>query len=228
MSLHRNRTSPGRRIAGLLAVLMALPHAAPASAYSVTIGTGTRAIYLRVGDGSLSGGATYNSGGTPAANPTINLVSVTVPAAVVGNTTNQAMTGTGRVSSDLDGFAFCNAGQTYIGGFYRTPDNAAATAALRYTAPANLTTAGGDTIPISQLTWTSPRGGLYMFISAKGLAHSMTRRTLDRLLGNDVLRIVSRGGVVERALDAVAQQALRNTQGGDAAAGTPATPSGDN
>ncbi len=159
MSLHRNRTSPGRRIAGLLAVLMALPHAAPASAYSVTIGTGTRAIYLRVGDGSLSGGATYNSGGTPAANPTINLVSVTVPAAVVGNTTNQAMTGTGRVSSDLDGFAFCNAGQTYIGGFYRTPDNAAATAALRYTAPANLTTAGGDTIPISQITWTSTGNG---------------------------------------------------------------------
>jgi hypothetical protein len=80
----------------------------------------------------------------------------------------------------------------------------------------------------AQLTWTSPRGGLYMFISSRGSAHSMTRRTLDRLLGNDALRIVSRGGVVERALDAVAQQALRNTQGGDAAAGTPAPPNGDN
>lgn len=64
----------------------------------------------------------------------------------------------------------------------------------------------------AQLTWTSPRGGLFMFISASGLAHSMTRRTFDRLLGADSLRIVSRGGVVEGALDAVAQQALRNTQ----------------
>lgn len=64
----------------------------------------------------------------------------------------------------------------------------------------------------AQLTWTSPRGGLYMFISSRGLAHSMTRRTLDRLLGQDALRIVSTGGVVEHALDAVALQALRNTQ----------------
>ena len=64
----------------------------------------------------------------------------------------------------------------------------------------------------AQLTWTSPRGGLYMFISASGMAHSMTRRTLDRLLGADALQIVSRGGVVEGALDAVARQALRNAQ----------------
>ena len=64
----------------------------------------------------------------------------------------------------------------------------------------------------AQLTWTSPRGGLYMFISASGMAHSMTRRTLDRLLGANALQIVSRGGVVDGALDAVAQQAMRNVQ----------------
>jgi hypothetical protein len=64
----------------------------------------------------------------------------------------------------------------------------------------------------AQLTWTSPRGGLYMFISASGMAHSMTRRTLDRLLGAGSLQIVSRGGVVEGALDAVAQHAMRNAQ----------------
>lgn len=75
----------------------------------------------------------------------------------------------------------------------------------------------------AQLTWTSPRGGLYMFISSKGLAHSMTRRTLDRLLGQDALRIVSTGGVVDSALDAVAQQALRNTQDQP-----PSPPPGDN
>lgn len=80
----------------------------------------------------------------------------------------------------------------------------------------------------AQLTWKSPRGGLYMFISSRGSAHSMTRRTLDRLFGNDALRIVSRGGVVESALDAVAQQALRNTRGGGGADGAPETPNGDN
>lgn len=63
----------------------------------------------------------------------------------------------------------------------------------------------------AQLTWTSPRGGLYMFISTQGLAHSMTQRTLDRLLGADALRIVSSGGVVDHALDAVARHALRNS-----------------
>ena len=64
----------------------------------------------------------------------------------------------------------------------------------------------------AQLTWTSPRGGLFMFISASGMAHSMTRRTMDRLLSAGALQIVSRGGVVDGALDAVAQHAMRNVQ----------------
>lgn len=69
----------------------------------------------------------------------------------------------------------------------------------------------------AQLTWTSPRGSLFMFISASGMAHSMTRRTLDRLLGADALRIVTRGGVVEGALNQIAMQALREEgqAGGD-------------
>ena len=71
----------------------------------------------------------------------------------------------------------------------------------------------------AQLTWTSPRGGLYMFISASGMAHSMTRRTLDRLLSDGALQIVTRTGVVEGALDAVAQHALRNAHSEPASAG---------
>jgi hypothetical protein len=74
----------------------------------------------------------------------------------------------------------------------------------------------------AELTWRSPHGSLFMFISAKGLAHSMTRRTLDRLRHADQLRVVSRGGMVEGALDAVAQLALRNQSeaDGDAEPGT--------
>jgi len=129
-----------------------------AAAYTVTIGTGTKAAYLRVGDGTITGG-NYNAGGTPAINTTVNLVSVTVPAASVGNATAQAMTGTGRSTSDWDGFAFCNAGQTYIAAFFRLPTNPNQSATLRVNTPANLTSAGGDTIPITQISWTSSGNG---------------------------------------------------------------------
>ena len=127
-----------------------------AAAYTVTIATGTKAAYLRIGDGTIGGGF-YNAGGTPAANTTVNLVSVTVPAASVGNATVQNMTGTGRLTSDLDGFAFCNAGQVYVGAFFRLPTAAVQNATLRVTTPATLTSAGGDTIPITQISWTSSR-----------------------------------------------------------------------
>jgi len=81
----------------------------------------------------------------------------------------------------------------------------------------------------AQLTWTSPRGGLFMFISASGMAHSMTRRTLDRLLAAGSLQIVSSGGVVEGALDAVAQHALRNArnESGDPVGGDHSNSAGD-
>lgn len=152
--LFRNRVL---RIA-LLSLLLALCGLGQAMAFTVTIGTGTKAAYLRVGDGSITGG-NYNSGGTPAANTTVNLVSVTVPAASVGNATPQAMTGTGRVTSDWDGFAFCNAGQTYIAAFFRLPTTTNQSATLRVNTPANLTSAGGDTIPITQISWTSSGNG---------------------------------------------------------------------
>lgn len=151
------RTRPSRRVALLLAGAAGIA-AVPAQAYTVTIGTGTKAAYLRIGDGSITGG-NYNGGGTPAANTTVNLVSVTVPAAVVGNTVDQAMTGTGRLTSDLDGFAFCNAGQVYIGTFFRLPTTANQSATLRVTTPATLVTVDGQTLPISQISWTSSGNG---------------------------------------------------------------------
>lgn len=64
----------------------------------------------------------------------------------------------------------------------------------------------------AQLTWTSPHRTLFMFTSVKGLAHSMTRRTMDRLRNRGLIRVVSDGHVVDHALDAVAQAALRNEQ----------------
>ena len=62
----------------------------------------------------------------------------------------------------------------------------------------------------AQLTWASPHRTLFMFVSHGGLAHSMSRRTMERLRMQGKVRVVSDGQVVGNALDAVAQTALQN------------------
>ena len=62
-----------------------------------------------------------------------------------------------------------------------------------------------------QVTWASPHGTLFMFASAAGATHSMTRRLLDKMLQGGTLRMISGQAVVDGALDAVAQAALRNS-----------------
>ena len=62
-----------------------------------------------------------------------------------------------------------------------------------------------------QLTWASPRGNLFMFTGVKGSTHSMTRHSLDQLLQDGTLRVFSDQAVVDSALDAVAQTAMRNS-----------------
>lgn len=63
----------------------------------------------------------------------------------------------------------------------------------------------------NQLTWASPHGTLFMFTSGSGTTRSMTRRLLDKMLSGGTLRLVSGQAVVDGALDAVAQKALRNS-----------------
>jgi hypothetical protein len=62
----------------------------------------------------------------------------------------------------------------------------------------------------AQLTWASPHRTLFMFVSGKGLAHSMSRRTMDRLRNRGLMKVVAESHVMDTALDAVAQTALRN------------------
>jgi hypothetical protein len=62
----------------------------------------------------------------------------------------------------------------------------------------------------AQLTWASPHLTLFMFVSGAGLAHSMSRRTMEQRRASGLLRIVSDGDLVGDALDAVAQTALMN------------------
>lgn len=141
-------------------LLFVLPFAASsASAWVLTISSGPRAAFLQVGNGSYSG--TYQSGGTPLNNSTINLVSVTVPANAVGSGTAQAMTSNSTQSTSFyDNFAVCNPpSQVYVGGWLRTPSGNG-TAVLSVTSPASLTSgATGGTIPFTQISWTSTANG---------------------------------------------------------------------
>lgn len=63
----------------------------------------------------------------------------------------------------------------------------------------------------TQLTWDSPHGTLYMFTNADGVHHSMTRQSLEQLKAGGNLRVLASRAVVDGALDAVAQIALRNS-----------------
>jgi hypothetical protein len=67
----------------------------------------------------------------------------------------------------------------------------------------------------AQLTWCSPHATLFMFTSVGGAAHSMSRRTLDKLRASDSVRVVADRPVVDEALDQVAQAALKNSVGKD-------------
>jgi hypothetical protein len=68
----------------------------------------------------------------------------------------------------------------------------------------------------AQLTWASPQATLFMFTSLAGSAHSMSRRTLDRLRAQGRMKIVAERNVVDEALDQVARAALKNSLDGTA------------
>lgn len=116
-----------------------------AEAWVLTITPGARTVYLGVGNST-----------TNAANATINVVSVTVPANVVGTGAAQAMTSDStQANSPLDNFTVCvPPNQVYIGGYFREPSTTANVARLQVTTPATLTS-GTDTLPFTQISWTS-------------------------------------------------------------------------
>ena len=160
--------------AGALAALVLLAGAAgEARAYTITLAAASpKAIFLQIGLGSYTGSycgnnCNYNppikqaGGSAPGTNTTINKVSVTVPANSIGNGVAQAMsTDSTQSASFFDGYDYCNAPtQLYVGGFYRTTGNGSGAIALTATVPASLTDAAGDTIPFTQISWTSSGNG---------------------------------------------------------------------
>ncbi|HVN46731.1 MAG TPA: hypothetical protein VMT66_15990 [Steroidobacteraceae bacterium] len=171
----------GRRLGTAAAAVLALLAAASgAQAFTITLAAASpRTVFLAVGDGSfvstINGSpATYCAAPcsynppiaqapntTPAVNPKIDVVSVSVAANAVGNGTAQAMTtNSAQAQSFFDHYGFCNLpNQLYIGGYYREPGNAGKTATVTATVPAALTDGAGDTLPFSQISWTSGGNG---------------------------------------------------------------------
>ncbi len=122
-----------------------------ASAWIIT-GLGTnnpQRVFMMVGNGAA---ALWQN------NATINLVSVTVPGAQVGTGAAQAMTSNSTQStSPYDGFTVCTPpAQVYVGAAYQRRNNTQpANATLQVTSPANLTNGAGDTIPFTEISWTT-------------------------------------------------------------------------
>lgn len=58
----------------------------------------------------------------------------------------------------------------------------------------------------ASLTWVSARSTLFMFVSHGGQPHSMTRRSLERLVRERLLRPVDATAVVPRAIESLSQQ----------------------
>lgn len=125
-----------------------------AQAWTLNIAAASRRVYLHVGNGTAGGN-----------NATVNLVQVSIPGAQLGNGTALAMTSNSTQSNSLSGdnYATCGtpASQVLIGASYRRSSaaNGPASATLRVTSPASLTTTGGDTIPFTEISWTVAAAG---------------------------------------------------------------------
>jgi hypothetical protein len=155
------RTQPYRHVLGAVCVA-ACGSAGCGSAWGFTATlnpASPQTIYLQVGVGSATGDYIY--GGQMERNTTINTVSVSVPAAVLGNGTAQTMTTDSTAAvSYWDGYTFCSVpGQLYIGGFFRTTGANTSPAQVTATVPAALTDAAGDALPFSRISWTSSGNG---------------------------------------------------------------------
>lgn len=125
---------------GILALSFAAAAASlPATAVTIIIADGAPQIYLRVG----------RTGGTT------NMVNFAVTGANAGNGTPILGTVVANAGAASGGFAACPA--NHVRFIAQARDNATANrvASLTVTSPANLTSAGGRTIPFNQIDWVS-------------------------------------------------------------------------
>ncbi len=139
------------RAARLIVAAVAMLVGHTAFAWVLNITPGARAVYLAVGNST-----------TNANNTTVNRVTLDLPAAQVGTGAAQVMNSAAganrstQAASPYDNYTVCTPanGEVYVGGFFRLPAASAVTAVLQVTTPAGLTS-GANSIPFSQISWTS-------------------------------------------------------------------------
>ena len=188
MSTHRRSTA--RQLANACLALLCVAEMAAAHAWSLNLNSGARRLFLHVGNGTVSGASGTLNGTSPTTNATRNRVEVSVPLALLGNGTALAMTSDSTQSISLygDGNNTCPtpANQLMVGAGYRR-NSGAASATLTVSSPANLTSAAGDTIPFTQISWTvsAPGSGVPNVIPA-GTFNGGTQ-TLATVPGNTYL-----------------------------------------
>lgn len=139
-----------------MAGLPALLHA-----YTFSISSSTKSLYLQVGQGTITGGTSVSGGATPANNATVDIVAVTVPAGNLGTGTLPMAPNVAVTRSYIDNASYCSGTDTYVGGMYRGPNSAASSATLTVATPAaGLVNGSGDTISFSTISWlTQSRSG---------------------------------------------------------------------
>lgn len=140
--------STHRRLASAALVALCGAQVASAHAWTLTLAAASRRVFLQVGNG------TFNAN-----NAQVNLVSVNVPGNQLLSGAAQPMTSNStQANSPLDNFTVCSPpAQVYVGGSYQRSNaaNGPATASLTVTSPVNLTSAAGDLIPFTQISWTT-------------------------------------------------------------------------
>lgn len=182
------RSNTKRHAVRACLALLCVAEMASAHAWSLNITSGSRRLFLHVGNGALSGSSgTLN--GTAGTSGAINLVQVSVPVALLGNGTALAMTSNSTQSTSLygDGNNTCPtpASALMIGAGYRR-NSGTANATLTVNSSTSLTN-GSDTIPFSEISWTvsAPGSGVPNVIPA-GTFNGGTQ-TLATVPGNTYL-----------------------------------------
>ena len=127
--------------------LLGLVLAGSAHAWSLSVAAASSRVFLHVGTGTAN-----------ANNPTVDRVTADLTPAELLARNPKVMTSSGMQSNSLSGdnFATCPtpSTQVLIGASYRRNNNGQGQAVLSVNAPASLVSAAGDTIPISEISWT--------------------------------------------------------------------------
>ncbi|QHE88530.1 hypothetical protein [Hydrogenophaga sp. BPS33] len=180
-------SSTHRRWAAACLVLLCMGEMAGAHAWSLTLTAGARRLFLHVGNGTLSG-ASGTLNGAVGTGGIVNTVQASLTTAQLIGGAPVAMTSDSTQSVSLygDGNITCPSpdSQVMIGAGYRR-NSGATSAMLTVVSPLNLTNLStGDTIPITQISWTASAPGSGAPNVIPGGAFTGGSQTLATVPGN--------------------------------------------